>query len=403
MAEHARLHAIRLDDHAGMTRLALDLGVDLVVIGPEAPLVAGLADDLRSAGITVFGPSKAAAELEGSKDFAKKVMAEAGVPTARSLTIDRADQIDAALEDINPGARTPFVVKDDGLAAGKGVVVTDSREAAADHAWACLSKPGGRVVLEEFLDGPELSVFCISDGRTVVPLVPAQDFKRAYPGDEGPNTGGMGAYSPLPWLDEAEAMQHTLTRVAQPTIEAMARRGAPFAGTLFCGLAATADGLRVIEFNARFGDPETQVVLERLASDLGPLLYAAATGTLAEHPPLRWKNDAAVTVVLASEGYPLTSRSGDEITGLSEATANGCHVIHAGTALEEQGSGNDLAPGTLVSHGGRVLCVVASAPTLEDARVAAQSSIARIGLAGSHYRPDIAQLAAAGDIAEVAV
>lgn len=392
MAEHATLHAVAAHEHQAVVDLAREIAADLVVIGPEAPLVAGLTDDLEAAGFAVFGPSKAAAELEGSKDFAKQVMAEAGVPTARFITLTSSEGLDAALDDINPRRDVPYVIKDDGLAAGKGVVVTENRDEAREHALECLTKEGGRVVIEEYLAGPELSVFCISDGTTVVPLTPAQDFKRAYAGDEGPNTGGMGAYTPLGWLSEEDAMRATIEKIAQPTIAAMKKRGTPFKGTLFCGLAATKDGLRVIEFNARFGDPETQVVLTRLQGEFGELLHAAATGTLAEHGPLTFSPEPAVTVVLASEGYPLTSRKGDEIAGLEDARANGSHIIHAGTALSD---------GTLVADGGRVLCVVSTGESLEDARVKAQSSIARITLTGSHYRTDIAKKAAAGEITEV--
>lgn len=404
MAEHAALHSVDPADHSAVIALAKELGIELVVVGPEAPLVAGLADDLREAGIAVFGPSRAAARLEGSKDFAKQVMTAAGVPTAASITVTEIEDINDALDQINPGGAVPYVVKDDGLAAGKGVVVTLNRDDAVSHARACLEKPGGRVVLEEFLDGPELSVFCVCDGERVVPLVPAQDFKRAFNGDEGPNTGGMGAYTPLPWLSEAEAMRKVKEDIALPTISHMAQHGSPFIGTLFVGLAATASGLKVIEFNARFGDPETQVVLDRLESDLGELLHAAAVGQLDAVDAPRWKERAGVTVVLASEGYPTSSRKGDVIGGLDIATdpelyEHGApHVIHAGTALKDVDGEQEL-----VANGGRVLCVVTSAPTLDDARIAAQSAIARITLPGSHYRTDIAFKAAHGEIEDVTV
>lgn len=395
MAENARLHDVSLSDGAALTALACDLGIDLVVIGPEAPLVAGLADEMREAGLTVFGPSKAAAELEGSKDFAKRVMKDADILTARSITVSDPDALESALDDINPGAKVPYVVKADGLAAGKGVVVTLSREEALEHARACLASDAhdSRVVLEEFLDGPELSVFCVSDGERVVPLVPAQDFKRAYKGDEGPNTGGMGAYSPLPWLDETAAMHATVEKIAEPVVRAMRERGTPFAGLLFCGLAATREGLKVIEFNVRFGDPETLVVLDRLESDLGTLLHAAASGSLAEAEPARWHTDSSVAVVLASEGYPLAAQTGREITGLDRVKEEGCAVIHAGTTR--------ASDGTLRSSGGRVLSVVASEDTLDKARVRAQSSIAHVLLEGSHYRTDIAECAAHGEIERV--
>ena len=395
MEAHAAIHDVSLGDSAALTALALELGIELVVIGPEAPLVAGLADDMREAGLTVFGPSKAAAELEGSKDFAKRIMSEAGVATARSITVTDPALLEAALDDINPGGSTPYVVKADGLAAGKGVVVTSSREEALAHARDCLANGahGSRVVLEEYLDGPELSVFCVCDGERAVPLVPAQDFKRAFKGDEGPNTGGMGAYSPLPWLDENAAMNATVESIAEPVVRAMRERGTPFTGLLFCGLAATSEGLKVIEFNVRFGDPETLVVLERLGSDLGELLQAAATGDLASVPDLAWRDESVVAVVLASEGYPLAAQTGREITGLNEVGKEGCTVIHAGTARDSDG--------TLRSSGGRVLSVVARENTLEGARVRAQSAIARVLLEGSHYRTDIAERAALGAIERV--
>ncbi len=392
MAEHATLHDVALTDSSALTRLACDLGIELVVIGPEAPLVAGLADHMREAGLTVFGPSKAAAELEGSKDFAKRVMKDAGIPTARSITVKDPTSLEEALDTLNPGGEAPYVVKADGLAAGKGVVVTTSRDEALEHARACLSSAShdSRVVLEEFLDGPELSVFCVSDGERVIPLVPAQDFKRAFKGDEGPNTGGMGAYSPLPWLEEAAAMRATVEKIAEPVVAAMRERGTPLTGLLFCGLAATREGLKVIEFNVRFGDPETLVVLDRLESDLGTLLYGAATGSLGEIDPPTWRNDSTVAVVLASEGYPLGAQTGREITGLEEAQLEGCAVIHAGTTRDSDG--------TLRSSGGRVLSVVAREDTLDEARVRAQSAIAKVLLEGSHYRTDIAERAAHGEI-----
>ncbi|WP_250448566.1 phosphoribosylamine--glycine ligase, partial [Actinotalea sp. C106] len=293
----------------------------------EAPLVAGVADAVREAGVPCFGPSAAAAALEGSKAFAKEVMATAEVPTAMAHVCTDLAQVGEALDAFGP----PYVVKDDGLAAGKGVVVTEDRDEALSHAERCLARgAGAAVVIEEFLDGPEISLFCLSDGRTVVPLAPAQDFKRALDGDEGPNTGGMGAYSPLPWAPE-DLVEEVVARVAQPTIDEMFRRGTPFAGVLYCGLALTSRGLRVIEFNARFGDPETQVVLARLDSSLCEELLAAATGRLDQQPPLRWSEDAAVTVVIAAHGYPGAVRAGDEIEGVAAAEAlPGVHVLHAG-------------------------------------------------------------------------
>jgi len=377
----ATLHAVDPLDGAAVAALAVSLGVDLVVVGPEAPLVAGVADAVRAAGIPVVGPSAEAARLEGSKAFAKDVMAAAGVPTAAARVATTLEQVAAALDEFG----APHVVKEDGLAAGKGVVVTFDREAALAHAAACLAKPGGTVVVEEFLDGPEVSLFVLSDGAHVVPLQPAQDFKRVGDGDAGPNTGGMGAYSPLPWAP-AGLVDEVVVTVAEPTIAEMARRGTPFAGVLYCGLALTSRGVRVIEFNARFGDPETQVVLARLATPLAGVLSASATGTLAELPALQWHDEAAVTVVVAAHGYPGTVRSGDPITGIDDAErVPGVHVLHAGTAL---------CDGTLVSSGGRVLSVVATGPDLAAARGAAYEGVERISLDGSHHRSDIARQAA---------
>ena len=369
-------HALDPLDGAAVASLANRLAANLVVVGPEAPLVAGVADVVRERGIACFGPSAAAAQLEGSKAFAKQVMAVAGVPTARSRECWTFDQVDQALNHFGP----PYVVKDDRLAAGKGVVVTDDRQLAVDHAMRC-----GRVVIEEFLDGPEVSLFAITDGRTVRPLQPAQDFKRVGDGDTGPNTGGMGAYTPLPWAPDDLVAEVTRT-VLQPTVDEMARRGTPFGGLLYAGLALTSDGVRVVEFNARFGDPETQPLLARLTTPLGGLLYAAATNDLDEHPALEWESGGAVGVVLASAGYPGTPKTGGAIMGIEAAGSNGSVVIHAGTALDAQG--------TLVSAGGRVLTVVGLGEDIEAARGQAYESIAKIQLDGSFYRHDIAASAA---------
>ncbi len=365
-------------DGAAVADLALEVGADLVVIGAEAPLVAGVADAVRERGIACFGPSKEAAHLEGSKAFAKEVMAAAEVPTAMAHVCTTLDEVATALDAFG----APHVVKDDGLAAGKGVVVTDDRDAALAHAEACLAHGGGTVVVEEFLDGPEVSLFCVTDGVEVVPLAPAQDYKRLADGDEGPNTGGMGAYSPLPWAPDS-LVHDVVDRVATPVVREMARRGTPFAGLLYCGLALTSRGLRVVEFNARFGDPETQVVLARLASPLGTLLDAAATGTLADLGPLRWHDAAAVTVVVAAHGYPGEVRSGDAISGVDDADAlDDVHVLHAGTAED--------ADGLLVSSGGRVLSVVGTGPDLAAARAAAYRGVDAIVLDGSQHRTDVA-------------
>jgi phosphoribosylamine--glycine ligase len=374
-------HPVDVMDGRAVAALATTLDVDLVVIGPEAPLVAGVADAVRAAGIACFGPSAAAARLEGSKAFAKDVMAAAGVPTARAHVCRTATEVAAALDDFGP----PYVVKDDGLAAGKGVVVTADLQQALDHAASC-----EQVVVEEFLDGPEVSLFAITDGRTVRPLQPAQDFKRVGEGDTGPNTGGMGAYTPLPWAPD-DLVAEVTRSVLQPTVDELARRGTPFAGLLYAGLALTARGVRVIEFNARFGDPETQPLLARLRTPLGPVLHAAATGTLDAQPELEWGAGAAVAVVLAAAGYPGTPRTGDVITGLEDrSTGSGsgdATVVQAGTAVNGDGH--------VVSAGGRVLAVVGTGADLGRARAAAYARIATIGLEGSFYRTDIAAAVAA--------
>ncbi len=370
--------AVDASDPDAIAALAAAEAVDLVVIGPEVPLVAGAADAVRARGIACFGPSAAAAELEGSKAFAKEIMAAADVPTAMAHICETQAEAAAALDAFGP----PYVVKDDGLAAGKGVVVTDDRDVALAHAASC-----GRVVIEQYLDGPEVSLFCITDGTTVVPLVPAQDFKRVGDGDTGPNTGGMGAYSPLPWASET-LVDDIVRTVVQPTVDEMHRRGTPFAGLLYAGLALTSRGLRTVEFNARFGDPETQVVLARLLTPLGGVLKAAATGHLAGLPDLRWTPDAAVTVVVAAENYPDAPRTGDLIEGLDAANAvPDAYVLHAGTRSAGGGGGT-------VSAGGRVLSVVGTGTDLAAARGAAYAAVGDISLAGSHHRTDIADQAA---------
>jgi phosphoribosylamine--glycine ligase len=374
IADCATLHQVDPMDGAAVADLAVALGADLVVIGPEAPLVAGVADAVRERGISCFGPSRPAAELEGSKAFAKDVMAVAGVPTALAHVCTTAEEVGAALDAFGP----PYVVKDDGLAAGKGVVVTEDREAALAHAALC-----ERVVVEEFLDGPEVSLFAITDGTTVYPLQPAQDYKRIHDGDAGPNTGGMGAYTPLPWAP-AGLVAEVHERVLQPTVEEMARRGARFAGLLYAGLALTSQGVRVVEFNARFGDPETQPLMALLDSPLAALLKAAADGTLHEVPPPRWKDGAAVAVVMASAGYPETSSAGDVIVGTETLTGEAdVDVIHAGTARRD---------GSLVTAGGRVLAVTAVGTDVADARAKAYEGISSISFDGAQWRTDIARL-----------
>ena len=364
----ATIHPLAITDNQAIVDLATSLAVDLVVIGPEVPLVNGAADALRAAGIATFGPSKAAAQLEGSKDFAKGVMRDAGVPTARSFTCITESEINLALDSFG----APYVVKDDGLAAGKGVVVTSDRLEALTHALACQ-----RVVIEEFLDGPEISLFGISDGRNVLPMQPAQDFKRAQDGDLGPNTGGMGAYSPLPWAPD-DIMEETYEKVLAPMIAEMAARGTPFVGLLYAGLALTDHGIRVIEFNARFGDPETQVLIPRLVTPLAQLLYQASTDDL-DDVALEWYPESAVTVVLASEGYPQSPKTNGVISSIPEIPST--QIFHAGTST---------GPSGLVSAGGRVLTVTGSGSDLTEARDRAYRAISQITLEGSFYRTDIA-------------
>ncbi|MQA10867.1 MAG: phosphoribosylamine--glycine ligase [Pseudonocardiaceae bacterium] len=353
---------------------------DLVVIGPEKPLVVGAADAVRKAGIACFGPSADAARIEGSKAFAKDVMGSAGVRTAHSEVVDNPAHLDAALSRFGPR----YVVKDDGLAAGKGVVVTDDLDVARKHAITLLDG-GHPVILESFLDGPEASLFCLVDGRTTVPLLPAQDFKRVGDGDSGPNTGGMGAYAPLPWAPP-DLADDVVAGIVQPVVDELAARGTPFSGLLYAGLALTSGGPQVIEFNCRFGDPETQALLPLLNTPLAGLLHAAATGTLAQQPALDWKPGAAVTVVIAADGYPGRPHTGDVIAG-SETEG----VLHAGTRRRDDGS--------VVSTGGRVLSVLGIGEDLERAREQVYERVNSVHLPGSHYRTDIALQASRGEIA----
>ena len=383
-ASIADQHDVDVSSGDDVVALARKVHADLVVIGPEVPLVLGVADAVRAAGIACFGPSKDASQIEGSKAFAKDVMAAAGVRTASSEIVDSPAGLDAALDRFGPGAGDPaWVVKDDRLAAGKGVVVTPDRVVARAHA-ASLLESGHPVLLESFLDGPEVSLFCVVDGETVVPLLAAQDFKRVGDGDAGPNTGGMGAYAPLPWLP-AEVYRDIVSNIVEPVAAELVRRGNPFSGLLYAGLAITSKGPAVIEFNCRFGDPETQAVLALLESPLGQLLNAAATGTLASFGELQWHNGAAVAVVLAAEYYPGKPRVGDAIVG-SEAGG----ILHAGTARGEDGA--------IVSSGGRVLSVVGTGTDLTAARSAAYDLIGSIRLPGSHFRTDIGLAAAEGKI-----
>ncbi|MFI0354540.1 phosphoribosylamine--glycine ligase [Actinomadura sp. 9N407] len=376
-APFAENHQLDPADPTAVVELAGRLRVELVVVGPEAPLIEGVGDALGRAGIPCFGPDREAARIEGSKAFAKDIMAAAGVPTAAARVCETSDEVQEALDAFGP----PYVVKDDGLAAGKGVVVTENRAEAAEHAAAC-----GRVVIEEFLDGPEVSLFALCDGNTAIPLMPAQDFKRAYDGGEGPNTGGMGAYTPLHWAPPG-FVDEVMASVVQPAVDELRRREAPYVGVLYAGLALTQQGVRVVEFNARFGDPETQVVLDRLASPLAPLLQACAIGGLDPAYRPEWHEGAAVSVVVAAEGYPANPVKGDVIEGLEAADeVPGAYVLHAGTKRD--------AEGRLVANGGRVLNVVGSGPDLAAARAAAYEAVSRITLRGSHHRTDIAQAAA---------
>ncbi|MGO1320572.1 MAG: phosphoribosylamine--glycine ligase [Galactobacter sp.] len=385
IARDVPVHQVNASDPAAVTALAQELKSDLVVVGPEAPLAAGVSDALVAAGFDVFGPSQAAAELEASKAFAKDVMAAAEVPTAMARVATTVDEVADALDAFG----APHVVKDDGLAAGKGVVVTSDRDEALAHAAACF-EAGSKVVIEEFLDGPEVSLFVLSDGTNAVPLSPAQDFKRIDNDDEGPNTGGMGAYTPLSWLPEG-FVDEVMDRVARPTLKEMSRRGTPFVGVLYCGLAVTSRGLKVIEFNVRFGDPETQPVLQRLRSPFGRVLQAAARGELDAVTELEWDPRPAVGVVISAEGYPASPRKGDPITGIDAAEAlPDVSVLHAGTAVD--------ADGRIVSAGGRVLAVVALGDDLADARAKAYRGVEGIQLEGSHHRTDIAAKAAEGKI-----
>ena len=374
-------HPLAIDDPKAVVALARRLHVDLVVIGPEAPLVAGVADAVRGAGIACFGPSKAAARLEGSKAFAKEVMVAAGVPTARSRYCETLAEVEQALDHFG----APHVVKDDGLAAGKGVIVTDDRAAALEHAQGCLP-----VVVEEFLDGPEVSLFAITDGLTALPLQPAQDFKRVGDGDTGPNTGGMGAYTPLPWAPPG-LVDEIMESVVEPTIAELGRQGTPFVGLLYAGLALTSRGLRVVEFNVRFGDPETQAVLAALDSPLGQVLYAASTGTLDQIGELAWKPGSAVVVVLAADGYPGTPAKGGVIAGPRvDGSDDNVQIVHAGTARNDAGE--------LVASGGRVLGVVAQASSLAQARTDAYAAVDELDAPSLFCRRDIAEKAERGEI-----
>ena len=362
IAQLGECHPVRAHDGEGLLSLARTLDARLAVIGPEAPLVTGVADELRHAGIAVFGPSAAAARIEGSKSFAKEVMRASGVPTAEPLSV----------------ARPPCVVKLDGLAAGKGVWVCRTA-AELDGAMRAATRAGGQVIIEELLEGDEVSVFAVCDGSRALPLAPARDFKRLADGNEGPNTGGMGSYSPVAELGP-EHLAELVATVHAPVLDELARRGSPFVGVLFAGLMLTEGGLRVLEFNCRFGDPETQSILPRLEGDLFETLAAAAAGDLGD-AELSAGPDAAVTVVLAGGGYPERADSGSPIEGIAEAEATGALVFHAGTAIRN---------GRLVTNGGRVLNVTARGETLAEARAAAYAACERVKFPDMRYRRDIA-------------
>jgi phosphoribosylamine---glycine ligase len=362
-------HPVRAEDGEGLLSLCRELGIDLVVVGPEAPLVVGLVDTLRRGGIAAFGPTRAAARIEGSKSFAKDVLETAGVPTARRLAV----------------ARPPCVVKADGLAAGKGVFVCRTQE-ELDAGLRGAAALGGDVLIEELLEGEEVSLFALTDGTRAIGLAPAQDFKRVGEGDTGPNTGGMGSYSPVPGLGEPE-VDELLETVHRPVLAELTRRDAPFTGLLYAGLMLTEDGPRVLEFNCRFGDPETQSILPRIESDLLPLLWGAATGEL--NGDLVVGDSAAVTVVLAGGDYPERGDSGTPIDGVGEAEAAGAHVFHAGTARQGE---------RLVTNGGRVLCVTATGEDVAAARARVYEAASRISFAGMRFRRDIALAAAEGHV-----
>jgi phosphoribosylamine---glycine ligase len=361
IATLGRCHPIRAEDGEGLLAFSSDNEVDLVVIGPEAPLVAGVADQLRHAGIPVFGPSAEAARIEGSKTFAKDVMAAAGVPTAERLAV----------------ARPPCVIKADGLSAGKGVYICRTRE-ELDAGLRAAAAHGDSLVIEELLEGEELSLFAICDGREAMPLTPAQDFKRVGDGDQGPNTGGMGSYSPVPAFGP-DQVDELLDAVHRPVLTELARRGTPFVGLLYAGLMLTENGPRVLEFNCRFGDPETQSIIPRLDGDLLETLHGAATGTL--DGPLDPIDDAAVAVVLAAPEYPERGDSGTPIEGVEDAEADGALVFHAGTAVQN---------GQLVTNGGRILNVIGRGETVAAARAAAYDAVGKISYPGMRYRRDIA-------------
>ncbi|WAX94720.1 phosphoribosylamine--glycine ligase [Aminobacter sp. NyZ550] len=384
IAQEAELVALDIADHAAVAAFCKDKAIGLVVVGPEGPLVAGIGDDLRAAGIRVFGPSRAAAQLEGSKGFTKDLCARYGIPTAAYGRFDNAADARAYVEKMG----APIVIKADGLAAGKGVTVAMTLDEALAAVDGCLDGAfggaGASVVVEEFMTGEEASFFCLCDGKTALPFGTAQDHKRVGDGDVGPNTGGMGAYSPAPVMTP-ELIDQTMREIVEPTMRGMAEMGAPFAGVLFAGLMLTDKGPRLIEYNTRFGDPECQVLMLRLKEDLLVLLNAAADGQLA-HVSARWRDEAALTVVMAAKGYPGTPEKGSVIAGIDKAEASGARVFHAGTAVQ----GADI-----VANGGRVLNVTATGRTVSEAQAKAYAAVDLVDWPDGFCRRDIGWLAVA--------
>jgi phosphoribosylamine--glycine ligase len=378
IAQEAEIVAVNADDHGAVLAFCREKAIDLVVVGPEGPLVAGIADPLRAAGIRVFGPSQAAARLEGSKGFTKELCAEFGIPTAAFGRFDNANDARAYVR----GVGAPIVIKADGLAAGKGVTVAMTLEEALEAVDACFDgafgSAGAEVVVEEFMEGEEASFFCLCDGKTALPFGTAQDHKRVGDGDVGPNTGGMGAYSPAPVMSP-EMIERTMRDIIEPTMRGMAQKGAPFSGVLFAGLMITADGPKLIEYNTRFGDPECQVLMLRLKDDLLVLLKAAADGQLS-HMSVRWRDDTALTVVMAAPGYPAAPEKGSVIKGLEAAASDGIEIFHAGTAIKG---------GDLVANGGRVLNVTAMGKSVGEAQAAAYRAVDKVDWPQGFCRRDI--------------
>lgn len=376
IAKDAKIFDCAVDDTAKIINFCIETKIDLVIVGPEVALVAGIADELAKENIPCFGPTKAAAMIEGSKAFAKKIMQETNVPSAASFECNTIEEVQSALNNFS----SPFVIKDDQLAAGKGVVVTNDISEALNHAKSCLNKPNGKVVVEEFLEGKEVSILFISDGKNLISLEPAQDYKRAYDNDQGPNTGGMGAYSPVTWINKDLILQ-VKQEIAQPVIDYLRNENTPFIGVLYAGLIITNQGPKVIEFNARFGDPETQVILARLKTPITKLFLSAVNGTLDQLPKLDWATDSAVVVIRAAKGYPESPITGDEIK-LPEDEIN-AYILHAGTKEEAK---------KILSNGGRVLAIVGKGQDLPTARASAYNLNSKISYQNSYFRSDIADM-----------